>query len=131
MSTGSGGGDGWMTPEEVCKMIRCNKNQLYKLNQELQFPVYKRGKHCLYLYSEVNNWMMNQDTRIKDDPKMHRKIPVEDLPKVWPPEAWPFEAQEPKPPRPSPRRGKKIDAKQEEEEEEEDDEEEPPQQRSA
>lgn len=105
MSAGAGGGDMWMTAAEVCKMIRCNMNQLYKLNQELRFPVYKRGKHCLYLYSEVNNWMLNQSLAIKND-GIVRKLPVEDLPKVWPPEAWPVEPEEPKPPRPSPRRKK-------------------------
>lgn len=88
------GGDMWMTAPEVCKMIRCNMNQLYKLNQLLAFPVYKRGKHCLYLYSEVNNWMLNQSAAIKDDPTLHRKLPVEDLPNVWPPESWPIQPEE-------------------------------------
>lgn len=92
-------GDMWMTGPEVCKMIRCNMNQLYKLNQQLAFPVYKRGKHCLYLYSEVNNWLLNQSLAIKDD-GITRKLPVEELPRVWPPEAWPLEPDDdPKPPK--------------------------------
>lgn len=73
-----------MTPQDVCEMLKINMNQLYKFNSN-GLPMHKQGKLCRYLRSEVMNWFMNNDTRIKDDPSLHRNLPPDDLPVSWVP----------------------------------------------
>lgn len=74
-----------MTFEEVKDMLRMETDDmLYKLNSQGAFPVYKRGKHCLYIYSQVLNWFLNCDIAVKDKPSLHQKLSIDDLPKLWP-----------------------------------------------
>lgn len=78
-------GDMIMTFEEVKDMLRIETDDmLYKLNAQLAFPVYKRGKHCLYIYSQVLNWFLNRDVAIKDKSSLQRNLSIDDLPKLWP-----------------------------------------------
>ncbi len=74
-----------MTFEEVKDMLRIETDdQLYKLNAQGAFPVYKRGKRCLYIYSQVCNWFLKCDSAVEDKSPMHGNLSIDDLPKLWP-----------------------------------------------
>lgn len=78
-------GDMIMTFDEVKDMLRIDSdNKLYKLNAQGAFPNYKQGKHCFYIYSQVLNWFLNQDTAVKGEPSLHQNLSIDELPKLWP-----------------------------------------------
>lgn len=77
-------GDEIWTPEDIKDTFHLTMNQVYKLNQTLPFPVYKVGKHCRYLKSQVLNWFLNQDTRIRANESLWSDRPLDQLPDVGP-----------------------------------------------
>lgn len=87
------GRDVIMTVEDVAELLQESVNSIYKRNAVIDFPVYKIGKQCRYLYSEVMNWFLNQDTRIKDDPSSKVHMTINELPKCWPPPKRPTDTE--------------------------------------
>jgi len=81
-------GDTWMTVDEVGRLLKFTKNQIYKYNQQ-GLPVHYLGKHCRYLYSEVMNWAMSKHMAVIDNPELFEPLPLPKLPKCWPSEVWP------------------------------------------
>ncbi len=74
-----------LTPEDVCAMLKININQLYKHNAMGSFPMYRVGKHCRYLRSEVLNWFMRQNPDRDPTAIGDRKLALSQLPNVRPP----------------------------------------------
>lgn len=74
----NGGRDEIWTPQDVCDQLKINMNQLYKLNASSAIPMYRVGKHCRYLRSEVLTWFKGQDV----DRDKKKPIDPNDLPDV-------------------------------------------------
>lgn len=77
-TSGNGHDDEIWTPADVCARLKINMNQLYKHNASGSFPMYRVGKHCRYLRSEVLRWFVEQDDA------RDKNVPVDpnDLPDV-------------------------------------------------